>query len=248
MVQARNVSKTYGSNGHLNKALDNITMTILEGEFVGLMGPSGAGKTSLLNIFSTIDTASSGEIKIMGKDINAMKEAELANFRRHELGFVFQDYHLLDTLSVKDNIVLPLALSGVPVHEIEKRAQEIAHKLDLVDVLSQFPYQISGGQKQRAAVARAMIAKPRLVLADEPTGALDSKAATDVLERLQTLNQTDRATILLVTHDAYAASFCQRIIFMKDGRFDQELDRRGRSRVEFFHVILDMLATLGGNA
>jgi putative ABC transport system ATP-binding protein len=245
VLTARNLKKVYGSRGNVYTALQDIDLTIKQGEFVGIMGPSGAGKTTLLNIISTIDQPSSGTVTIGGEDIVKMNEEKLSVFRRNKLGFIFQDFNLLDTLTVKENIVLPLALSRVRLEELEKRLKEVATGLSIEDILNKYPYEISGGQKQRTAAARAIITKPALVLADEPTGALDSKSSTELLQALSDLNEKNSATIMMVTHDAFAASYCKRIIFIKDGLLFTELVRGG-SRKEFFQKILDVLKTLGG--
>jgi putative ABC transport system ATP-binding protein len=246
ILQARNVQKVFGSKGNVYTALEDINLEIQEGEFIGIMGPSGAGKSTLLNIFSTIDTPSSGEITIAGQNIVEMKEKQLSDFRRNKLGFIFQDYNLLDSLTVKENILLPLALSKVPVKEIEKRVNEIADTFGIREILDKYPYHISGGQKQRTAASRAIVANPSLILADEPTGALDSKSATSLLSSLSALNEQNNSTIMMVTHDAYAASFCKRVIFIKDGRLYTEILKGQQSRKEFFQKILSVLASLGG--
>jgi putative ABC transport system ATP-binding protein len=246
ILQAKNVQKVFGSKGNVYTALEDINLEIQEGEFIGIMGPSGAGKSTLLNIFSTIDTPSSGEITIAGQNIVEMKEKQLSDFRRNKLGFIFQDYNLLDSLTVKENILLPLALSKVPVKEIEKRVNEIADTFGIREILDKYPYHISGGQKQRTAASRAIVANPSLILADEPTGALDSKSATSLLSSLSALNEQNNSTIMMVTHDAYAASFCKRVIFIKDGRLYTEILKGQQSRKEFFQKILSVLASLGG--
>lgn len=246
ILHAKNVQKVYGSKGNQYKALENIDLDIKEGEFIGIMGPSGAGKSTLLNILSTIDTPTSGEIIIDEQNIVTMKEEQLSDFRRNNLGFIFQDYNLLDTLTVKENISLPLALSKVPVKEIENRVKEIANTFGIQGILDKYPYHISGGQKQRTAASRAMVTKPSLILADEPTGALDSKSAVDLLECLTALNEQHHSTIMMVTHDAFAASFCKRILFIKDGGIYGEIQKLQNSRQEFFQKILDVLASLGG--
>lgn len=242
---ARNLRKVYGSRGNVYTALHDIDLNIKEGEFVGIMGPSGAGKTTLLNIISTIDRPSSGTVYIDGEDIVKMNEEKLSVFRRNKLGFIFQDFNLLDTLTVKENIVLPLSLSKVDLKEIKQRLKEVSESLGIEDILNKYPYEISGGQKQRTAAARAIIGRPALILADEPTGALDSKSSTELLQTLSNLNEKSKATIMMVTHDAFAASYCRRIIFIKDGLLFTELVRGG-SRKEFFQKILDVLKTLGG--
>ncbi|MCK4258862.1 MAG: ABC transporter ATP-binding protein [Halanaerobiales bacterium] len=246
VLVAKNVKKIYGSKGNTFTALHDINMEIKEGEFIGIMGPSGAGKTTLLNIISTIDKPTTGTITVDGDDIAKMKEHKLSTFRRNKLGFIFQDYNLLDTLTIKENIILPLALSKVNHKEIEKRAAEIANTLGITEILDKYPYKISGGQKQRAAAARAVINKPNLVLADEPTGNLDSKSSRELLHCLCDLNENHNATIMMVTHDAFAASYCKRILFIKDGDLFTELVKGG-SRKEFFQKIMDVLATLGGD-
>jgi len=245
VLTVKNVKKVYGSRGNVYTALNDISLEVGEGEFVGVMGPSGAGKSTLLNIISTIDKPSSGIVSVDGDDITKMNEDKLSSFRRDKLGFIFQDFNLLDTLTVKENIILPLALSKVNVREIESRLKSIAQTLGISDILKKYPYEISGGQKQRAAAARAIITSPKLVLADEPTGALDSKSATELLQCLSDLNEKNNATIMMVTHDAFSASYCQRILFIKDGVLFTELVRGG-SRKEFFQKIIDVLATLGG--
>src|SRR5690606_36049103 len=210
IVDAKQIKKVFGSKGNVFTAIDGIDLTVQEGEFVGIMGPSGAGKSTLLNMLATIDEPTSGEIIIDGTSITNMNEENLSAFRRNKLGFIFQDYNLLDTLTVKENIVLPLALAKVSANELEKRVHEVADKFGIASILEKYPYQVSGGQKQRTAASRAIISKPSLILADEPTGALDSKSATDLLESLKALSEQDKATILMVTHDAFAASYCQR--------------------------------------
>ncbi|MEC0208831.1 ABC transporter ATP-binding protein [Paenibacillus ehimensis] len=246
ILQARNVQKIYGTKENQYKALEDIDLEVKESEFIGIMGPSGAGKSTLLHILSTIDTPSSGEIVIAGQHIMKMNEEQLSDFRRNQLGFIFQDYNLLDTLTVKENILLPLALSKVPAKEIEARVNEIADTFGIRDILDKYPYHISGGQKQRTAASRAIVANPSLILADEPTGALDSKSAASLLESLTLLNERHRSTIMMVTHDAFAASFCKRIIFIKDGKMYAEIHKLQQSRQEFFQKILDVLASLGG--
>lgn len=248
IVEAKQIKKVYGAKGNVFSALEDIDLTVTEGEFVGIMGPSGAGKSTLLNILATIDEATAGDIVVDGIDLTKMNEEQLSAFRRDKLGFLFQDYNLLDTLTVKENIILPLALAKLNVKELERRADEVADKFGIRDILNKYPYQISGGQKQRTAASRAIISKPNLILADEPTGALDSKSATDLLESLKDLNEQDKATILMVTHDAYAASYCNRVLFIKDGKIFTELVKGKRSRKEFFNKVLDVLSALGGGA
>ena len=213
IVDAKQINKVYGANGNVITALRNIDLTVMEGECVGIMGPSGSGKTTLLNVLATIDRPTSGDIFIDGSRTLTMNEEQLSAFRRDKLGFVFQDYNLLDTLTVKENILLPLAIARMNVEQLERRVDEIADKFGIRSILNKYPYQISGGQKQRTAASRAIASKPALLLADEPTGALDSKSATDLLESMQALNEQDGTTILMVTHDVFAASYCKRVLF-----------------------------------
>ena len=216
ILEVRNAEKYYGSKSNLTKAIDNISFEVNKGEFVGIMGASGSGKTTLLNCISTIDKVTSGHIIINGRDITKLKGNNLNKFRREELGFVFQDFNLLDTLTAYENIALALTIQKVGAKEIEERVNEIAEKLGIKNILEKYPYQVSGGQKQRIASARAIITKPKLILADEPTGALDSKAARQLLENFEYLNLNLKATILLITHDAFTASYANRILFIKD--------------------------------
>lgn len=248
ILKVSNVEKYYGNKNNLTKAIDNVSFSVGEGEFVGIMGASGSGKTTLLNCVSTIDTVTSGHIYIRNKDITDMKSRSLARFRREELGFIFQDFNLLDTLTAFENIILPLSISGVNHKESEKRVQEVAKKLDISEVLMKYPYEMSGGQRQRVASARAIITNPALILADEPTGALDSKSARMLLESLENLNKNMNATILMVTHDAFTASYCSRILFIKDGKIFNELIKGGSTRKEFFNKIIDVVTLLGGDA
>ncbi|RKD24531.1 bacitracin ABC transporter ATP-binding protein [Ammoniphilus oxalaticus] len=245
VLRADHVTKTYGSRSNARTALDDISFQITEGEFVGIMGPSGSGKTTLLNLVATIDEPTSGHIFIDGDPILGMKEAKLASFRREKLGFIFQDFNLLDTLTLRENIALPLALAAVKAEELEQRTHSVADTLGLAELLDKYPYEVSGGQKQRAAAARAMITHPKLILADEPTGALDSRSATELLECLMGMNKQQQATIMMVTHDPFAASYCQRILFLKDGRWFTELVKRG-SRQDFYQKIIDTLSVMGG--
>ena len=245
VVETKNLKKIYGSKGHQYTALEDINLQIREGEFVGVMGPSGAGKSTLLNVIATIDKPTSGTLSIGDKDILSLNENALSSFRRNKLGFIFQDFNLLDTLTIKENIILPLTLSKVKVEEIEKRVEQIAETLGITSILPKYPYEVSGGQKQRTAAARAIITNPTLILADEPTGALDSKSSKDLLECLTDLNGNIEATIMMVTHDAFAASYCKRIVFIKDGRLFTELVKGHLSRKEFYQKILDVLATIG---
>jgi putative ABC transport system ATP-binding protein len=246
ILKANQLKKIYGAKGNLFTALEEIDLEVSKGEFVGIMGPSGAGKSTLLNILATIDQPTSGDLFIDGESILHMKEDEVSSFRRDKLGFIFQDYNLLDTLTVKENILLPLAMAKMNVKELEAKVHQVTGKFGIQSILEKYPYQISGGQKQRTAAARAIVANPSLVLADEPTGALDSKSATDLLESLKELSEQDEATILMVTHDAFAASYCQRVLFIKDGRLFTELAKGKGSRKEFFNKIMDVLSAIGG--
>ncbi|MFI8706035.1 ABC transporter ATP-binding protein [Bacillus sp. NPDC077411] len=240
------LSKTYTGKVSYD-ALSNIDLTIQKGEFVGIMGPSGSGKTTLLNMISTIDSPTSGEVLINGENPYKLSQDNLALFRRRELGFIFQSFNLLNTLTVKENIVLPLTLNGTNLEDMNARVAAIAEKLDITHILNKRTFEISGGQAQRTAIARALIHNPKLVLADEPTGNLDSKAARDVMELLLQLNKEEEATMMLVTHDAMAASYCDRVIFIKDGTFYNEI-YCGDSREAFYQKIMNVLSLLGGNA
>ena len=246
LLQIKDVCKYYGNESNVTKALDRVSFEIQEGEFVGIMGASGSGKTTLLNCISTIDTVTSGHIFYDQTDVTDMKNEKLAEFRRNNLGFVFQDFNLLDTLTVEENISLALTINKVDVKEIPKRVENMAEILGIDHLLKRFPYEISGGQKQRCACARALINNPKLILADEPTGALDSKAAQLLLEAMAKLNEQLHATILMVTHDAFSASYAQRILFLKDGNLFKELSANGKSRNQFYNDILNVLVLLGG--
>ncbi|MCM1025847.1 MAG: ABC transporter ATP-binding protein [Roseburia sp.] len=247
MLQVQNIEKYYGTGNNVTKALDRVSFTVADGEFIAIMGASGSGKTTLLNCISTIDTVSAGDILLDGESIAELPSGELARFRREKLGFVFQDFNLLDTLTLEENIGLALTLNHSDPKAVQSRVQNTAAKLGIGDVLGKFPYQVSGGQKQRAACARAMVAGQSLLLADEPTGALDSGASKNLLEIMTRMNQDMDATILMVTHDAYSASYAGRVLFLKDGRLFNELLRGERSRSVFYHEILDVLALLGGD-
>ncbi|QQE74915.1 ABC transporter ATP-binding protein [Brevibacillus composti] len=245
MLHVKRLSKIYGGRVTY-RALTDIDFTIKKGEFVGIMGPSGSGKTTLLNMISTIDSPTSGEVLLNGTNPHQLKRAELALFRRRELGFVFQDFNLLDTLTIGENIVLPLTLDGKSVAEMDEKLSAVAEKLGITDILEKRTYEVSGGQRQRAAIARAIIHTPSLLLADEPTGNLDSKASRNVMETLEAINKTDGATMMMVTHDPLAASYCHRVLFIKDGQLHNEM-YRGDSRQAFFQKIIDALSLLGGN-
>jgi putative ABC transport system ATP-binding protein len=243
---AKQLRKVYGTRGVLYSALNDISLEIDKGEFVGIMGPSGSGKTTLLNIISTIDTPTGGTVTIDNLELSSMNEKQLSEFRRDKLGFIFQDYNLLDALTIKENVVLPLSLAKKSIKHIEDRYTEVAQTLGISDLSHKYPYEVSGGQKQRTAAARAIIASPALILADEPTGALDSKASTELLQAMSDLNEKRSSTIMMVTHDAFAASYCKRILFIKDGRIFTELIRGGQTRKDFFQKILDVLSVMGG--
>ena len=247
VLEVKNIEKYYGNKSNLTKAIDGISFNVGEGEFVGLMGASGSGKTTLLNCISTIDRVTAGKIIINNQDITKLKGNKLNKFRREELGFIFQDFNLLDTLTAYENIALALTIQKVNSHEIDKKVKEIAQKLEISEILNKYPYQISGGQKQRVASSRAIITNPKMVLADEPTGALDSKSARQLLETFEHLNQKLGATILMVTHDAFTASYAERIIFIKDGKIFNELVKGEDTRKQFFEKIIEVQTLLGGD-
>lgn len=247
VLKVENIEKYYGKRGNITKAIDNISFTVENGEFIGVMGPSGSGKTTLLNCISTIDKVTSGRIKIADKDITKLNTKNIAKFRREKLGFIFQDFNLLDTLTAYENIALALTIQRLNHKEIDRRIKEVSEKLNILDILNKYPYEISGGQKQRVASARAIITKPEIVLADEPTGALDSKSAKMLLESLEHLNKELGATIMMVTHDAFTASYASRILFIKDGKIFNELIRGNDSRKEFFNKIIEVVTLLGGD-
>ncbi len=247
IVEVNNIKKYYGKNNIITKAVNGISFNVFEKDFVAIMGASGSGKTTLLNCISTIDSPTSGNIIINNKDITQLKEDELADFRRNELGFIFQDFNLLDTLTIEENIALALIVNKNKTDKIDTLVENIAKKLGILDILKKFPYEVSGGEKQRCACARALINNPKLILADEPTGALDSKSAKMLLETMQSMNDTFDATILMVTHDAFSASFCKRILFLKDGKIFNEIYKGEKTRKELFEEILDVLTLLGGD-
>ncbi|GAA0084127.1 ABC transporter ATP-binding protein [Clostridium sp. CTA-7] len=247
VLKVSNIEKYYGRKGNITKAINDISFAVEEGEFVGVMGASGSGKTTLLNCISTIDKVSSGHIYISGNDITKLNSKKISKFRREELGFIFQDFNLLDTLTAYENIALALTILKINHKEIDKRVKEIAKKLNIEEVLNKYPYEMSGGQKQRVASARAIITSPSLILADEPTGALDSKSAKMLLESLESLNKSLNATIMMVTHDAFSASYASRILFIKDGKIFNELVRGNDSRKEFFEKIIEVITLLGGD-
>ncbi|MGL4772837.1 MAG: ABC transporter ATP-binding protein [Clostridium sp.] len=248
ILEVKNIEKYYGTKENITKAIDNISFTVNKGEFVGIMGPSGSGKTTLLNCISTIDNVTTGAIEIEGEDITRLKRKKIENFRKDKLGFIFQDFNLLDTLTAYENISLALTIAGKRGAEVDRLTREAAKKLDITDVLNKYPYEMSGGQKQRVASARAIVNNPALILADEPTGALDSKSARLLLNSIETLNKTLEATILMVTHDAFTASYAHRILFIKDGKIFNELIRGNDSRKEFFNRIIEVVTLLGGDS
>lgn len=246
MLNVKQVSKIYeGKMAY--RALTDIDLKIETGEFVGIMGPSGSGKTTLLNLIATIDEPTTGEVLINGQNPHKLKKDDLAKFRRRELGFVFQEFNLLHTLTVEENMVLPLTLDGAKVKDMKEKAHSIAEKIGIKEIMNKRTYEISGGQAQRAAVARAMIHQPTLLLADEPTGNLDSKASKDVMTMLENINKTEKTTMMLVTHDAQAASYCNRVVFIRDGKLYSEI-HRGDNRQAFFQKIIDTLSLMGGDA
>lgn len=247
ILNVTDIEKYYGNKGNITKAIDQVSFSLEEGEFVGIMGASGSGKTTLLNCISTIDTVSSGYISVRGQEITKTKSRALSKFRREELGFIFQDFNLLDTMTAYENIILPLSISNVPHKKADQRVRDIAEKLDIADVLVKYPYQMSGGQRQRVAAARAIITNPAMILADEPTGALDSKSSRVLLESMLHLNKEFSASILMVTHDAFAASYCSRILFIKDGRIFNQIVKGDSTRKEFFSKIIDVVTLLGGD-
>ncbi|MCP0886573.1 ABC transporter ATP-binding protein [Ligilactobacillus sp. WILCCON 0076] len=244
VIQAQNLKKVYGHKQEKKyMALQDVSLEVAAGDFVGVMGASGSGKTTLLNMLATFDRPTSGTVRIAGKDVTALKGNALADFRAQQMGFIFQDFNLLDNLTIAQNISLPLSLQG-KTSKIKRSVREIAESLGIKDLLDKYPAQLSGGQKQRVACARALINKPQILFGDEPSGALDSKAARSLLELLQKINSEQKTAILLVTHDAFSASFCRRIIFIKDGQIGHELVRQpGQSRVEFYQLILEQLGT-----
>lgn len=247
VLEVKNIEKYYGNKSNLTKAIDDISFNVENGEFVGIMGASGSGKTTLLNCISTIDRVTSGHIIINNQDITKLKGNKLNKFRREELGFIFQDFNLLDTLTAYENIALALTIQKVNSKEIDKMVKEVAEKLGITQILNQYPYQVSGGQKQRIASARAIITNPKIVLADEPTGALDSKSARQLLNTFELLNEKLKSTILMVTHDAFTASYASRIIFIKDGKIFNELIKGNDTRKQFFEKIIEVQTLLGGD-
>lgn len=246
-LRVEDVEKYYGNKSNLTKAIDKISLSVDKGEFAAIMGPSGSGKTTLLNMIATIDKVTAGHIYLSGTDITKIRGEAMNRFRREMLGFIFQDFNLLDTLTVYENIALALQIQKVKPEEIDRRVVEAAHLMNLEQILNKYPYQISGGEKQRTASARAVITRPKLILADEPTGALDSKNAKNLMEHLLELNKKREATILMVTHDAFTASYADRVIFIKDGRLYSEIRKGEKGRKAFFDKIIDMMSLLGGD-
>ncbi|WP_240371398.1 ABC transporter ATP-binding protein [Anoxybacteroides rupiense] len=246
ILEASNIHKSYGNKFNKQEVLKGLDIRVEKGEFLSIMGPSGSGKTTLLNVLSSIDRVSQGMIKIEGKDIVGMKEKQLAEFRKNHLGFIFQEYNLLDTLTVKENVLLPLSITKTPKKEAEQKFAELATELGIYEIKDKYPNEISGGQKQRTSAARAFIHEPSIIFADEPTGALDSKSASDLLNKLQRLNRKRKATIVMVTHDPVAASFSSRVIFIKDGQVYTQLNKGNETRQAFFHDIMKTQGVLGG--
>lgn len=247
ILEVKNIEKYYGNKTNITKAIDNISFEVQQQEFVGIMGASGSGKSTLLNTISTIDRATAGHILVNGEDITKLKGNKLNKFRREKLGFIFQDFNLLDTLTAYENIAIALTIQKVKPKEIDKRVKEIAEKLGIKEILKKYPYQVSGGQKQRIASCRAIITNPELILADEPTGALDSKSARQLLENFEFLNKKMGATILMVTHDSFTASYANRILFIKDGKIFNEITKGNSTRKEFFEKIIEVQTLLGGD-
>lgn len=246
LLLVENIEKYYGTAEAVTKALNRVSFHVQRGEYVSIMGSSGSGKTTLLNCISTIDTVSAGHVFLDGKDITKISEDEIAAFRRDNLGFVFQDFSLLDTLTLEENIALPLTIGKMAPDQIEARVKETAEALGISGELQKFPFQVSGGQKQRCAFARAVICGPKLIMADEPTGSLDSHSAQMLLEMMSRMNRKNGATILMVTHDPLCASYAQRILFLKDGKLFNEIRKGEKTRSVFYHEILDVLSVMGG--
>lgn len=240
------LEKHYKNKGSLTKAVNQISFDVESGEYIGIMGASGSGKTTLLNCISTIDSVTGGQILVRDTDITKLDRQDLARFRREELGFIFQDFNLLDTLTARENIALALAVKGEDPETVDGKVESAAKDLNITEILEKYPYEMSGGQRQRVACARAVVTKPSLILADEPTGALDSKSAGMLLESFRMMNEEKEATILMVTHDAFTASHCKRILFIKDGTLYQELTRGKRTRKQFFDEIMQVVSELGG--
>ncbi|KHL96884.1 bacitracin ABC transporter ATP-binding protein [Paenibacillus sp. IHB B 3415] len=248
IMQANKIHKTYGNKFNKQEVLKGIDLQVNKGEFVGIMGPSGSGKTTLLNVLSSIDRVSQGTIEIEGKMFTGMKEKQLAEFRKSHLGFIFQDYNLLDTLTVKENVMLPLSITGMSKKEAHQKFEQVSSELGIYELKDKYPAEISGGQKQRTSAARAFVHDPSIIFADEPTGALDSKSASDLLNKLSAMNSKREATIVMVTHDAAAASYCTRVVFIRDGQIYTQLNKGDESRQSFFNDIINTQGVLGGAA
>ncbi|WP_160032534.1 ABC transporter ATP-binding protein [Paenibacillus sp. An7] len=246
ILEASKIHKTYGNKFNKQEVLKGIDLRVNKGEFVSIMGASGSGKTTLLNVLSSIDRVSQGTIQIEGKEFTAMKEKQLAEFRKNHLGFIFQEYNLLDTLTVRENVLLPLSIKNVSKKEANEKFQNIASELGIYELKDKYPSEISGGQKQRTSAARAFIHDPSIIFADEPTGALDSKSASDLLNKLSDMNEKHQATIIMVTHDPVAASYCSRVVFIKDGQIYTQLNKGEESRQSFFNDIIKTQGVLGG--
>lgn len=246
VLEINQLEKYYGMGTVLTKAIDGLSFAVREGEFLGIMGASGSGKTTLLNCISTIDTPTGGKIMLNGVDVTHIPDKDLAKFRRENLGFIFQEFNLLDTLTVAENIGLSLAINENDKEDTAKRVKYVAQILEIEEILNKFPYEISGGQRQRCACARAMIHEPSLILADEPTGALDSHSSRKLLQTLERINQNQFATIMMVTHDPKCASYCSRVLFLKDGRLFNEIIRGEKTKLQFQTEILDTITVLGG--
>ncbi len=246
ILKVQHLEKYYGKGSVITKALDDVSFQVEEGEFLGIMGASGSGKSTLLNCVSTIDTPTGGKIILNGRDVTRISDREIAKFRRTNLGFVFQEFNLLDTLTVGENIGLSLAINHIDKDKVAHRVRNISEILGIGDILDKFPYEISGGQRQRCACARALINSPSLIMADEPTGALDSHSSMLLLDTLVKMNERYRATILLVTHDIFSASFCSRVLFLRDGKIFTEIVRGNKDRKTFYNEIIDIMAVLGG--
>ena len=246
VLEAQHIEKVYGGRNNVTRALEDVSFSVVRGEFVAIMGPSGSGKSTLLNCVSTIDSVTSGSVLVNGVDLTRMKHDKLTRFRREQLGFIFQDSNLLDTLTARENIALPLTIARVPAKEVLARVEAVAKRLSIAETLDKYPYQLSGGQQQRVAAARALVTNPAVIMADEPTGALDSKNARLLLESLEAMNQRDQATVLMVTHDSFAASYTNRVLFIRDGRIFTELRRGDSPRRVFFDRIMEVVAMMGG--
>lgn len=247
ILNVNHVSKIYGTKQKF-KALHDINFSVDKGEFVAIMGPSGSGKTTLLNVISSIDSISGGTVEISGNEINQLSNKKLAQFRKRELGFIFQDYSVLPTLTVKENIMLPLSVQKMKKDEMEKNYQDVTEALGIYDLSDKYPSEISGGQQQRTAAARAFVHQPSIIFADEPTGALDSKSAQDLLHRLEDMNKQFNSTIIMVTHDPSAASFAQRVIMLKDGDIHSEILQQSKTKSKFYNEIIQLQSALGGVA